>query len=431
MNFIPVITHAVAILIGWLMVSFARLPEPVAPPGNHARPDPLTGHFRSGDSPPHPSPGSLLAAQAALPMEPAARTALKRQILRDWATTDPDGLLRYLKHRPWLADPGSAATTALAILARTRPGDLLEYAHREGCGVTIHILGEEGDPRLVLDLYLALPGDTISPGSVARVFKRGCRSDPTFHERLGAVGNPATRLAVFREITRTLLDDKREDEFFPWLGRNMHLVAPADAAALVARQLVDSRSDVANLAHLPDTVRPLAVGSTLRALIDGAIHGDEHYQRACLATFHENGWLTGNVDSAANVITRYYDGVPNGMGDDDAIAWKEWALELPANPKWDPLRRTAIRRWVLETPESWRKIAGLPTADLRDAAFTAVMHNLDLNRDGERVPWILHQITDPALRNVALEVITARMAGDPGDPFAAADFDPFRPLGDR
>ncbi len=436
MNFVPVITHAVAILLGWLVVSFATLPDPVETRAESDPAGPPARNFRSGSSDHRPSPRSLLAAQANMPMDPAARTALKGRILMEWANTDPDGLLRYLHQRPWLGGFENAATKAFETMARTRPDDLLDYAKREGCLLAIGTLCRHGDPRLVLDLLLALPPGVFSSeifdDVLAEVFERGCDLDPTFHERLNAIEDPGTRLKVFKKAARTLLGAMRDDEFYPWIAKHVDTLPSESVAWIVARQLVAGRSDVNDLNRLPDSIRSHAIDSALRSLVSARIYSDESYQRTCFTSFLKNGWLDGRQDLAAVVITEYYEGVPDAkLRRTAAAGWKTWALDLPKNPKWDPLRRTAIRRWILETPDAWNAIANLPTKDLRNTAYTAVLHKIDLERDVDRVPWILHQITDPALRNIALEVITERMAGDPDVPSAAADIDPFNPLGER
>jgi hypothetical protein len=141
----------------------------------------------------------------------------------------------------------------------------------------------------------------------------------------------------------------------------------------------------------------------------------------------ENGWLEGNLDLANEIISR--EGRSQGPGDTLATDWKDWALDLPADARWDSLRRTAIRRRALAEPGEWNTFADLPSRDLREAAYAAALHTLDLERDRDRVPWILHQITDPALRSVALKVITERLDNSTDEPFAATDIDPFDPLG--
>lgn len=431
MNFVPVITHAVAILLGWLLVSFAILPDAGRRSADNSPVSKFPQAFRSSGSIHHPSPRSLLASQAEIPMDPAVRTALKRRILEDWAATDPDGLLRYLDQRPWMAGYDNAATRAFETMARTRPADLLAYAKREGCLKAIGILYQQGDPRVVLDLVRSLPSGTIPDPVLADVFERGCQLDPGFHERISMIENPETRIAVFKQSASTLLDARRDDEFYSWVTRNVDALPTGDLADSISRQLVRSRSDLNGMKRLPESIRPQTIDAALGFLASTHVYIDEKYQQDCLTAYLDNGWLDGRQDLAAAVITTYYQ-VAHGEDLRRAVAagWKDWALDLPVDPKWDSLRRTAIRRWILETPDAWRAIADLPAKQLRSAAYAALVHKLDLEHDGERVPWILHQITDPALRNIALEVVTERMESS-GDPFAAAGIDPFQPLGAR
>lgn len=432
MNFIPVISHAFAILLGWLVVAFATLPDPATAPNHRTGANDAPRSMRPGTRQPHSSPDALLAAQADMPMDPAKRTALKNRILAEWAGTDPDGLLRYLDQRPWLAGNKNAATEALATLARTSPVDLLDYAKREGCQLAIGILYRHGDPRLVLDLHRSLPPDYFSSdvleGVLGELFARGCETDLGFHQRLDSIEDHSLRLAVFEDVAATLLASRRHMDLFTWLNKQKQPDSSEELLDILAFQIVAQRFDPASLHHLPDDHRDLTVGATLQALGTAQIAGDEHYQLACLTTFLENGWLTRHRESAATVIIEYYRGVPEGMGRDDAIAWKNWALGLPVDPEWNSLRRTAIRRWALEAPGQWRLIAELPNDDLRNAAYAAVAHSFDLRRDSEHISWMLQQITDPVLRNLATEVASERLASE-GDPFAAIDIDPFRPLG--
>lgn len=428
MNFIPVISHAIAILLGWLAVSFATLPDPAAGPTRGTGHDAPPWALRSGNRHSRPSPGALLARQANIAMSPTARTRLKERILTDWGRTDPDGLLRYLDGRPWLARHTNAATVALQTLARSRPAALRDYARREGCGLALRILGEQGDPRLVLGLLLTLPEGTDTSGNISRVFERGCRLDPGFHACFDEIGDPGTRRQVFRQIVGTLLHDRREDELLPWVAGHIDKIPAAEAVADLAAGIVTQRSDPACLRFLPDKLRELASESTLRALAAGPIQGDEDYHRASLTTFLENGWLARHHEAAGDIIIKHYRGVSNGMGRADAIAWKNWSLELPDNPEWGFLRRTAVRRWALEDPGQWETIPDLPGEDLRNAAYAAVAHSFDVGRGAEHISRILEKITDPALRDVATRVATARLHGE-GDPFTAADIDPFHPLG--
>lgn len=403
MNFVPVITHAFAILIGWLLISFACIPDH-RPAGNSAfTPRARPASFHRTVPRQTPSPRSLLSAQAETSMDPRRRDELKERIFRDWAKSDPAGMLAHLENRPWLTGLRPPTEDALNALARSHPANLLDHARRNGCNNALFALSANGDPRVALELYLDEPPNTIPSHAFRTLFKSGCALEPEFHCRLDQVTDPAARLAAFLGSAEILLNQKRDDTFFPWLSRHADTLPPEPVATLIAKQFVQDQVDLNRLSQLPDAIRSEALAPTLRRLASHSPPGLDSYQRASLTVFLQNGWLEGRADLANAVIT---------ASENHGPGWKHWALELPDNPQWDTLRRNAVQRWARADPTQWNTFTDLPSPALRDAAYAAALHTIDLQGSADRIPWLIDQISDPSSKNRAVETVTKRVKNE-------------------
>jgi hypothetical protein len=424
MHYFSVLTHALAITAGWVLLSLANQEKPDTPTA-HA---PTSRHSLSS---PHSrsltSPRRLLTALTQTSMTPSLREDIKNGIYRDWASSDPIGLLNHLNGRAW----NFHGKNAFINLARSQPENLLAYARQHGCIDALNILSSNGDPNVILNLYLTQKPGSIPASEFNTLFKQGLRSDPQFHLNINRINDTAARTEAFTATAKIWLELELYDTYFARF-KELHNSLQLDTITHdFGYHILSNHKDVNLLHSLPETAR----GHTIKEIIEWMPQissRDESYQRMALTTCLENGWMDGHIDQALYIIRA---GAENEESDNshlaEAIAWKNWGLALPDDGKWEPLRHTAIRRWIVADPTQWKTITQLPTPALRDIAYTAVLSTIDLENEFHQIKWITNQIIDPDLKSIAIRVIDERQDPDtdPDDPFAPSlDVDPFDPF---
>ncbi len=360
-------------------------------------------------------------------MDPGLRKGIKDRIYRDWADSDPIGLLNYLDGRAW----HGCGDEAFANLARSQPEYLLDYARRHGCLDALHALSSRGDPNVVLNLYLAQKPGSIPASELNTLFAHGLRSDPQFHLNIDRINDPEARTEAFTASAKIWLKLELHDTYFARF-KELHETLQLDTITHdFGYHILSNHEDVTQLHSLPENARARVIKEVIEWMPQISPR-NQSYQRSVLTAYLKNGWLDGHIDHARSVILAQVDSKePDNSHLADAIAWKDWGLTLPDDDKWQPLRHAAIRRWIVADPTQWQAIIQLPTPALRDIAYTAVLSAIDLEKEAHAIPWIADQIKDPDLKGVALRVISERQNADADtdDPFAPSlSIDPLDPF---
>lgn len=424
MNHFSILTHALAITAGWVLLSMANQKGTDTPTvqdltSQHSRTSP---HTRS-----HTSPRHLLTALSHASMDPSLRKDLKSDLYRDWASRDPIGLLNYLNGRAWNRHGGDA----FANLAQSQPEYLLDYARQHGCIDALHALSSIGDPNIILNLYLAQKPGAIPANEFKVLFEHGLRSDPQFHLNIDRINDTAARTEAFTATAEIWLGLELYDTYFARLNELHDSLQLETITHDFGYHILSNHEDVNLLHSLPEKAQAHAIKEIIEWMPQISPR-DESYQRASLATCFENGWIEGHLDSALYIIRARVD---NEESDNshlaEASAWRDWGLALPDDGKSQPLRHAAIRRWIVADPTQWKTIINLPTPDLRDVAYTAVLSTLDIEKEVNQIKWIVDQIKDPDIKSIAIQVIDERQNPDTDtdNPFAPSlDVDPFDPF---
>ncbi len=425
MNFFSILTHSLALAAGWMLLSLANHGDSGTPsvqePGRLT--DRTSSHFKS-----RPTPKRLLNALTHTAMDPNLRKGIKNRIYRDWAGSDPVGLLNYLDGRAW----HGCGNDAFANLAQSQPEYLLDYARQHGCLEALHTLSSRGAPYVVLNLYLAQKPGSIPASEFNTLFANGLRSDPQFHLNIDRIDDPERRTEAFTATAKIWLELELHDIYFARL-KELHESLQLDTIIHdFGYHILSNREDVTLLDLLPENTRDRALKEVIEWMPQIS-HRSQSYQRASLTAYLENGWLEGHIDRAKYIILAQVDSKePDNSHLADAVEWRNWGLALPDGDKWQPLRHAAIRRWIVADPSQWKAIVRLPSLALRDIAYTAVLSAIDLEKEAHAIPWIVDQVKDPAFKGIALRVISERQNADADDPFGSSDeIDPFDPFADN
>lgn len=420
------ITHSLCLLLGWVLVSLAL--------GLKHSPNSLELTNVAKSPRPHSSlqksapPLALLATLARESIDPKSRRWIKLRILWDWAENDPVGLLEHLENRAW---PTPNFGQPFSALAKSNPDYLLDYARREGCPQALRILSKDGDPRTVLDLFLAQAPRAIPEEYFGELFEAGGTLDPEFHVNLQRIQNPDQFVAAFRRTSEILLAHRRPETYLTLVEENLERLSPEWVAEDFAYQVVQNELDVGLVGGLPAPLQEAGLDQILQVLDDGS--SSDAFQRTSLNILQKNGWLSERVDATLQVIKSHaHRGSHDASHLREAAAWRDWALALPNSEANRFLREAGVRRWIVSRPDSWQEIAELPSQSLRDVAYTAVLYQLDLTKHAEQIEWITRQINDEPLRRVAENIVAERIEyhneEDP-DPFRAdTEGDPFKPF---
>ena len=356
------------------------------------------------------------------------RKQIKRQILRQWAENDPSGLLIYLDSRPWLSGQSfssqGAGEDAFKKLAKTNPDYLLHYAKEHGCFSALSALSDHGNPYSTLHLYLAQDSGSIPPDSFRELFEAAGLIDPEFYRNIISIEEPEVQVQAFQGVSEILFKQHQYQAYFETLKKIHTAQNSTELVLIIADNLITNYADVGLIHSLPEELQDLAIKKTIHLAADVS-YPPSGYKHAFLNTCIENNWIASFEEEAKKVISSDFD-------DSDAkaaLAWKTWALELPNNRELTPLRDTAIRTWILSNPDQWRTIHELPSQTLRDIAYTAVLHEINLEKEADSISWIKAQIQDPALRKSADQAIQEREEDlFEDDPFAYDPVsDPFNP----
>ena len=149
----------------------------------------------------------------------AQRYDARKTLLKQWASADPQHLLRFFEGR---ALPNEW-DECLGVIAREHPELVIQYARDHGSRKALELLAERMDPRKALETLAAEPG--MPPELFATVAKRGSAVDPAFASRLAdlpdgpvreqfAIGVIETDLAMSRWkeacVLASMLDEEKE-----------------------------------------------------------------------------------------------------------------------------------------------------------------------------------------------------------------------------
>jgi len=423
-----IITHGMAMVLGavvWLLVSSWTNQTPASGSELSSIDSKTTIRSRSSHQPHRQTNRhlALLEELAHTAMESHHRKSIKQDILIEWVKHDPAGYLTHFNDKPLPQSTSfynSPTEEAFNILAKTDPDFLLQYAKTHGCFSAISTLSTKGNPYTVLNLYLAQTENTISDDYFEAIFQSASEIDPEFYKNIIQLKNPEQQHAAFLGSSETLFRNGQFDAYFSTLQELQRPWPVDDLVENFSKNLITSKTDVQLIHSLPQELQAQAIQHTL----ESATGFNADYARSLLDTYIQNNWINSHIDLAKNVI------VGNFFDEYKTDQWKSWALDLPERQQLKPLRDIAIRRWILGSPDQWRTIHELPTQELRDIAYTAVLSRIDLEKEAEFIPWIQTQIQNPQLQKAAKQAIIDATA-DPfdDDPFDGGDiYDPLNPI---
>ncbi|MFK7911738.1 MAG: hypothetical protein AB8F34_14220 [Akkermansiaceae bacterium] len=429
------ISHTIVLVAGWALVS--SMNSTSTENREHTKPNqqssvPIENRLshRSSENP-NQNPYALqLAALASTPLESYTRHELKNEIYNDWAMSSPASLLEYLEHRAW---PSSTFRSPFEELARSEPDTLADFGNTHGCALVFKALDAESlnsrsdDPRITLDHYLTNNPAALTNEHFKALFDSGSRIDPDFHLNISRIKDSTAKEAAFLGSAKALLELTQFDTYFKFFHQEYSSLPLRSISTDFTFQIMSQGYDLALIEQLPTEAKPLAKAYAAENI--SQFNNSETYQRNTIDLFISNGWLDEHVQEVVSGIQNivYHDSEKEADFA-QAEAWKNWAFALPHDEKWTPLKETAIRRWILSAPSQWKNIAQLPNQRLRDIAYTAVMSQVDLEKDTQSTEWMIGEIVDPLYQKAARNTLRTRAEGG-DDPFAPNQ-DPFNPLED-
>ncbi len=373
--------------------------------------EPLSGKGGRPVSEARSSPRELLERMAEVTMESGDRQHLKSKLIKQWAESDPAGLLKYLEHRAW-PDRYGEAGSAFAVLALRDPKGLLHYARAQGCQDALKSLARYGNPDTVLRLFLAEQEKPVPGWAYQEVFQAGAELDPGFHQRVVGIQDSRAREEAFGAAAKGLLEAKQFDECLHWIKSLEDNIPPDRIGAIFGELLASDEASAGWIGSLPATARTAAVAGMVREMTDQSADTDDHLMDS-LADLYEAGWwgwAGEDPDWAGKVESAIQSRRTADLS--EAEKWRDWALSLPPWDESQILRELGIRRWVSAAPGEWEQFEALPDERLRDVAHAQAA----LEVAEEQRSAALARIHDPELREATFRELEERKAHE-GDPF--------------
>jgi hypothetical protein len=149
----------------------------------------------------------------------AQRYEARKTLLKQWASADPQHLLRFFEGRALPKEWDEC----LGVIARERPELVVQYARDHGSRKALDLLVERMDPRKALETLAVDPA--MPPELFATVARRGSAVEPAFASRLAdlpdgpareqfAIGVIETDLAMSRWkeacVLASMIDEEKE-----------------------------------------------------------------------------------------------------------------------------------------------------------------------------------------------------------------------------
>lgn len=415
--------HGIALLLGAALAAvMAHHPSSGTMPLAGAEQN-LRGH-RAHVEPLKASPRELLAALAETRMSMVRRQAMKQEIYRDWAQSDPHGLLNYLNKRAWPVFSGYQFDRVFIELSRQQPHTLPAYARAYGCQDAMEAIGH-GDPRVALAIVQAeMPGG-FRDGFMRDLFERGEQNDPEFHLKIAEISDPEAKSEAINGAAQVMLANRRYDDFFNLLAEEREFVSPEGIGGAFASVMVSSGrvGDLNRMESLPEEVRTIAVKEQLemissdmiffgkrvedfngeetlrRLLLPHQVDISEEYRLGTMRVLLNHGWHEGMETEISRAIAGGDFGIrPN---EELAVEWKKWALELPGTDDMESIREAAISRWIKIDKDKVCEIDQLPSQRLRDTAYYALVSGEEGEFFSDDARHWVEKIQDPVLREKA------------------------------
>ena len=400
---------------------------------------------RAAQSSTHPR--ELLERAARMPMESGHRQTLKEQLLKEWGERDPQGLLAWLKDRPWnLTNRRSifdGRDDTLGSLARKDPQGLLRYAREAGSSAALSAWLKSGLPAETLRRIASGEVGALPDWVTDEIFEFGCEIDPRFHEQLRSVAEGSARSDAAMTIADSFLNSRRFGEFVEWLGKDGDLIPMQKVGERLGRELAHPAFDLVLFGTLPEAARAGAADGLFKAL-NGSDDpfsssfrtGVEPEQLLKLLSLLQGQHLLGQGDEqASRAIEKIFQplampgGDPFGGGADGdpaeiaetnrsrAMSLIEWADALPAGAESMQLRTAAWKSAIAMDPSATQAgIDGITDSKLRDFCHAWAAYHLE----GEAAQASLDKIADADVRGQLQRYREWKESSEP-DPFGGYD----------
>ncbi|BCX47744.1 hypothetical protein HAHE_16520 [Haloferula helveola] len=419
------VTHLAAAAFGAFMVAAIeehashQAPEPSDP-----EPEVLQAKIREREE--RPEPEAMLARLARLDGEPGEIRQLRREILDAWAARDPFAVLDYLSTRPWERYAGSNPEW-LRQLAHDQPDALLAYAIRTGCTRSLDALVTEGDPSATLARFLALGEDRVPVKQLGELFERACTFDPEFYLHLNDLQSARLRHRAALEIAKSMLETHR----FERLAELADVLGSGPGGEAITECIVrgysESFTDASFILDLPDEARDRVID---RMLEEWSTHGwnydiSDSDLYTMLASIEQRGLGAGRENAIALSIAFSQS---NNLSESNGAArqaaadrWIPWAIGLPEDPEWQPVRLAAFQRAISADSKRWPQLLEVVDPPTRDLALAGCVESMK----SEDFTAVAEHIADPALRQTALDYAKWSAEYAESDPFSSDPFAEF------
>lgn len=407
-------THLLAAALGVILAQ--RSPIESEPSQSLTAPEPrtprsVTSATTSESTRPHLSPSKLETTWwtlAETEMGRVERNELKERLLHEWLEADPEGLLRFLEKKndwPELIRPFKLELTD-SDLGMRNPELFLAFCQSQGYDPRPRTLG--GDPNVVAALVRALPeeaqGTWPTDGSPSPEQQRFQKALDAFY---------AKEFEKLTEITNNM----------PTVDEREYLVG------VVAETFDDrlfNRSSLKLILRLPDKIREEVASSIFwnRSTREMTLSSSRQERRRLVEDL-----LKHNLPDAAVAGIDSMDNAGGSPTFDVGTLHREnadWALNLPAEERFDILRTSVFHNWTSSQPEeALAFVATLSGGTARDLAAAAVVTRaIPLGTDDEEDKWRrLRQTADligDEERRKSLQQRLERAQGRKGsDPFGS------------